>query len=220
VDRMANTYMSTGGDIPSVLKTLFHSPEFWAASNYRAKVKTPLEFVVSAARASDAQIENYMPLVNALRQLGMPLYGCIPPVGYKWDAADWVSTGALVDRMNFALSLAGNRLPGITVDWAPDLDMSALDSDEPAKQVIPTPESEETRLEPMLLPGGVSATTREAALQEFQKENSQNSAEMTPVSERPAQMRRANRAPAANVYQREDQLLAGLLMGSPEFQRR
>jgi uncharacterized protein (DUF1800 family) len=220
VDRMANTYMSTGGDIPSVLKTLFHSPEFWAASNYRAKVKTPLEFVVSAARASDAQIENYMPLVNALRQLGMPLYGCIPPVGYKWDAADWVSTGALVDRMNFALSLAGNRLPGITVDWAPDLDMSALDSDEPAKQVIPTPESEETRLEPMLLPGGVSATTREAALEEFQKENSQNSAEMTPVSERPAQMRRANRAPAANVYQREDQLLAGLLMGSPEFQRR
>lgn len=220
VDRMANTYMSTGGDIPSVLKTLFHSPEFWAASDYRAKVKTPLEFVVSASRASDAQIENYMPLVNALRQLGMPIYGCTPPVGYKWDAADWVSTGALVDRMNFALSLAANRLPGITVDWAPDLDMSALDSDEPAKQVIPTPESEETRLEPMLLPGGVSATTREAALEEFQKQNAQNSAEMTPVSERPAQMRRANRAPATNVYQREDQLLAGLLIGSPEFQRR
>ena len=152
--------------------------------------------------------------------MGMPLYGCIPPVGYKWDAADWVTPVHLVDRMNFALYLAGNRLPGIRVDWAPDLDMSALDSDEPAKQAIPTPESEETRLEPMLLPGGVSVTTREAALEEFQKQNSQNSAEMTPVSERPAQLRRANRAPAANVYQREDQLLAGLLMGSPEFQRR
>ncbi len=145
-----------------MLKTLFHSPEFWAASDYRAKVKTPLEFVVVGGRAPAMRnIENYMPLVNALRQMGMPLYGCIPPVGYKWDEADWVSTGALVDRMNFALSLAANRLPGITVDWAPELDMSALDSDAPAKQVIPTPESEETRLEPMLLPGGVSATTRD-----------------------------------------------------------
>jgi hypothetical protein len=122
--------------------------------------------------------------------------------------------------MNFALTLAANRLPGITVDWAPDPDMSSLDSDAPATQVIPTPESEETRLEPLLLPGGVSATTRTAALEEFQKQNAQNSVEMTPVSERPAQMRRANRAPAANVYQREDQLLAGLLIGSPEFQRR
>ena len=88
----------------------------------------------------------------------------------QWDEADWVSTGALVDRMNFALNLAANRLPGITVDWAPELDMSVLDSDAPAKQVIPTPESEEARLEPMLVPGGVSATTRSAALEEFQKQ--------------------------------------------------
>ena len=109
---------SSGGDIPTVLKTLFHSPEFWAASDYRAKVKTPLEFVVCAVRASNADIENFQPLVNALRQMGMPLYGCVPPTGYKWDASDWVSTGALVDRMNFALSLAANRLPGITVEWA------------------------------------------------------------------------------------------------------
>ena len=87
VDRMAKSYLASGGDIPTVLTTLFHSPEFWAAGDYRAKVKTPLEFVVSAARASNANIENYQPLVNALRQMGMPLYGCIPPVGYKWDAA-------------------------------------------------------------------------------------------------------------------------------------
>ena len=109
--------------------------------------------------------------MNALRQMGMPLYGCIPPVGYKWDEADWVSTGALVDRMNFALSLAANRLPGITVEWAPELDMSALDGDAPAKQVVPTPETEEARLEPMLLPGGVSDATRAAALEEFEEQN-------------------------------------------------
>ena len=228
VDRMAKTYLSTGGDIPSVMKTLFHSPEFWAANDYHAKVKTPIEFVVSAVRASNADVENYMPLVNALRQLGMPLYGCIPPVGYKWDEADWVSTGALVDRMNFALNLAANRLPGITVDWAPELDMSVLDSDAPAKQVIPTPESEEARLEPMLVPGGVSATTRSAALEEFQKQIGQMAATIWPVSERSPQVSnsrpgppaRRNRGPVADKYEREDQLLAGLLIGSPEFQRR
>ncbi len=233
VDRMAKSYLASSGDIATVLKTLFHSPEFWAASDYRAKVKTPLEFVVSAARASNANVENFQPLVNALRQMGMPLYGCIPPVGYKWDEADWVSTGALVDRMNFALSLAANRLPGITVEWAPELDLSALDSDAPAKQGVPTPESEEARLEPLLVAGGVSATTREAALKQFQAQSGQGSVTATPVMERSSQVssaaaerpgapaaRRANRAPTADVYEREDQLLAGLLLGSPEFQRR
>jgi uncharacterized protein (DUF1800 family) len=219
VDRMAKTYLSTGGDIPSVLKTLFHSPAFWAANDYRAKVKTPLEFVVSAVRASNANIENFQPLMNALRQTGMPLYGCMPPTGYKWDASDWVSTGALVDRMNFALSLAANRLPGITVEWAPELDMSTLDSNAPSQQVIPTPESEEARLEPMLVAGGVSDATRSAALEQFNTQigaqSAQNAAAATPVA-----ARRPNRTPAADQYEREDQLLAGLLLGSPEFQRR
>ncbi|MGD0739850.1 MAG: DUF1800 domain-containing protein [Terracidiphilus sp.] len=215
VDRMAKAYLASGGDIPTVLKALFHSPELWAANDYRAKVKTPLEFVVSAVRASNANVENFQPLVNQLRQMGMPLYGCMPPTGYKWDEADWVSTGALVDRMNFALSLAANRLPGITVVWAPELDMSTLDSDAPAQQVIPTSESEETRLEPMLIPGGVSDATRTAALEQFKVQSAQNATAATPVV-----ARRPNRAPAADQYEREDQLLAGLLMGSPEFQRR
>ena len=235
VDRMAKAYLQSGGDIPTVLKTLFHSPEFWAASDFRAKVKTPLEFVVSAARASNANIQNFQPLMNALRQMGMPLYGCMPPTGYKWDASDWVSTGALVDRMNFALSMAANRLPGITVVWAPELDMSTLDSDAPLQQMIPTSESEEARLEPMLVPGGVSDATRTAALEQFKAQSAQNPPLVaTPVMTNPSQVSKARPgAPArpapgakgrqgapADAYEREDQLLAGLLMGSPEFQRR
>src|ERR1035438_9875010 len=72
VDRMAKSYLSSGGDIAAVLNTLFHSPEFWSAGAYRAKVKTPIEFVVSAARASNATTDNMQPLVNALREMGMP----------------------------------------------------------------------------------------------------------------------------------------------------
>ena len=221
VDRMAKSYLSSGGDIPTVLRTLFHSPEFWAASDFRAKVKTPLEFVVSAARASNANIQNFQSLTNALRQMGMPLYGCMPPTGYKWDASDWVSTGALVDRMNFALSLAANRLPGITVEWAPAMDMSTLDSDAPPQQVIPTPESEEARLEPILLAGGISDATRTAALDQFRAQSAQNPPTATPVAVRRfAPGAKGRQAAPADAYEREDQLLAGLLMGSPEFQRR
>ncbi len=221
VDRMARTYMSSGGDISAVLRTLFHSPELWAASDYRAKVKTPIEFVVSAARASNADVENYQPLENALRQMGMPLYGCIPPVGYKWDAADWVSTGSLVDRMNFALNLAANRLPGITVKWSPYAQQPPAQSvgmlANPVSEVDdPTPESEEARLAPLIVPGGISEATRAAALQQFQAQIAQDTSFVRPVSA----ARPQNRAKAATVLERQDQVLAGLLIGSPEFQRR
>jgi len=243
VDRMAKSYLSSGGDIATVLATLFRSPEFWAAGDFRAKVKTPLEYVVSAVRASGATVNNMQPLMGALRQMGMPLYGSVPPTGYKWDAADWVSTGALVDRMNFALALAANRLNGITVEWAPDVDLNALMNDDSAKQVVPTAESEEARLEPLLVAGGVSDATRDAALKEFAAQSgvsgasgvggdgaapsltdndASTAARPSPPIPPPAAAapRRNNRAPAADAYEREDQLLAGLLMGSPEFQRR
>ncbi len=219
LDRMTKTYLASDGDISTVLSTLFHSPEFWAASDYRAKVKTPLEYVVSAARASNANIENMQPLVAALRQMGMPLYGAVPPTGYKWEAPDWVSTGALVDRMNFALSLAANRLPGVTVEWAPGLDLGSLESDVPPAQVIPTPETEEARLEPLLVAGGVSDATRAAALKEFDKQSGALTMDSSPGS-KAGPGAPGHRAPAADAYEREDQMLAGLLLGSPEFQRR
>lgn len=209
VDRMAKTYMASGGDIAQVLRTLFHSPEFWSTSVYRAKVKTPLEYVVSAVRASDAGVDNLRPVANALRQMGMPLYGCIPPTGYSWKSSDWVSTGSLVDRMNFALALAANRLPGIYANWAPQpQDEAPPSARAPSKEPIV---SEEARLESMLIPGGLSASTRTALLQQFQ----QQSASPQPISATSADSTRA-----ANALQRQDQLLAGLLLGSPDFQRR
>jgi uncharacterized protein (DUF1800 family) len=222
VDRMAKTYMSTGGDISAMLRTLFRSPEFWAASDYRAKIKTPLEFVVSAVRASNADVENYQPLENALRQMGMQLYGCIPPTGYKWVATEWVSTGALVDRMNFALNLAANRLPGVKVSWSDqpaDSNVGLTSDSAPETQATPTPtpDAEEARLEPMIVAGGVGEQTRAAALAQFQSQAEQGSFAVYPVS---AQAKPRNAARPANAQERQDEVLAGLLIGSPEFQRR
>lgn len=206
VQRMARTYLASGGDIPAVLQTLFHSQEFWAANDFGAKVKTPLEFVVSAARASNADVENYEPLINNLRQMGMPLYGCVPPSGWDWKAATWVSTGALVDRMNFALALAGNRLPGIKVEWS---DASA-DGD-----AAPSAEAAEAALESIVLPGGVSASTRSAALEQFSTQMAQ-----LPMSTRVRADRATKRGGGVSPEERQDEVLAGLLIGSPEFQRR
>jgi uncharacterized protein (DUF1800 family) len=105
VDRAAKRFLDTRGDLREVTRTIITSKEFFAEDAYRAKVKTPLEFVISAARASDANIVNPQPIVNALRQLGMPLYGAQPPTGYSMTADAWVNTGSLLNRLNFAVQL-------------------------------------------------------------------------------------------------------------------
>ena len=112
VDRMAARFRETDGDLREVMRTLLTSPEFLSPDAYRAKVKTPFEFVVSAVRATGTEVQDATPLVRAMQQLGMPLYMCQPPTGYKDTADAWVNTGALVNRMNFALQLAGNNLRG------------------------------------------------------------------------------------------------------------
>jgi uncharacterized protein (DUF1800 family) len=113
VDRAAARFRATGGDLRDVVRTIITSPELFATVAYRAKVKTPFEFVVSAVRASGADAANAMPLVQAMRDMGMPPYQCQPPTGYADRADAWVNAGALLSRMNFALALAGGRLPGI-----------------------------------------------------------------------------------------------------------
>jgi uncharacterized protein (DUF1800 family) len=112
VDRAAARFRATDGDIREVVRVIVTSPEFFAPAAYRAKVKTPLEFVASAVRASGVDVRNGLPLVQALRQLGMPLYMCQPPTGYADGAEAWVNTGALLNRMNFAVMVSSHRLPG------------------------------------------------------------------------------------------------------------
>jgi uncharacterized protein (DUF1800 family) len=216
VSRMQKSYLRSDGDISAVLRTLFHSPEFWASSAYRAKVKTPIEFVVSAVRSSNASINDLQPLANAMRDMAMPVFGAIPPTGYNWQASAWISTGALVNRMNFAMTFASGRLSGVAVHWmdGPDATRSspALVSD--ARSELPGIEAEESRLEPLLVAGGVSPSTRAAALQQTQIAHG-----TAPVPPAAAQ-KPPNRGQQLANLNREDQQIAGLLLGSPEFQRR
>ena len=109
VDRAAKRFHETDGDIREVVRTIITSSEFFAAAAYRAKVKTPFEFVVSALRATGTDAASGLPFMAALRDLGMPLYMCQPPTGYADRADAWVNTGALLARMNFAVSLTSPR---------------------------------------------------------------------------------------------------------------
>jgi len=111
VDRAAKKFLDTKGDLREVTRLIITSPEFFSEDYHRAKVKTPLEFIVSAARATGATVVNPQPMVQALRELGMPLYGAQPPTGYSMTADAWVNTGALLSRMNFAQQLVSGGQP-------------------------------------------------------------------------------------------------------------
>jgi uncharacterized protein (DUF1800 family) len=111
VQRLAERFQSTDGDIRAVLATLFHSPEFWDQQTYAAKFKTPYQYVLSAVRATGLPVDNVTPLVHALQQLGMPLYGCVSPDGYKNTQEAWLNPDAMVHRVTFATALASGRLP-------------------------------------------------------------------------------------------------------------
>src|SRR5512143_1481120 len=115
---MAETFRKSDGDIREVLRTMFKSKEFWAPETYRTKVKTPLEFVASALRATNADVENGLPLVQQLNKMGMPLYGAQPPTGYSMKAETWVNSSALLNRMNFALRFTSGRMQGVS--FAPE----------------------------------------------------------------------------------------------------
>ena len=193
VDQMAHTYLKKHGDIREVLKTLFQSPEFWSEDVYRAKVKTPLEFVASAARATGADVNDAMVLTRQLNNLGMPLYGMQPPTGYSMKAETWVNSSALLGRMNLSLALANGRLKGVQVDPVRWVDSSTPLTD--ATLVL-------AQLESSFLSGDVSPQTHDTIAARLQDPK---------ISQRKLD----DPARPANIG-----MIAGLLLGSPEFQRR
>src|SRR5438045_5183851 len=116
VSRLAETFQSSDGDIHAVLKTMIWSSEFWSRESYRAKIKTPFELVVSSVRALGTDVDTPMPLVQWVARIGEPLYQCQPPTGYADKAEAWVNTGALLNRLNYSLALAGNKMRGARTD--------------------------------------------------------------------------------------------------------
>ncbi len=216
VNAMAKTYLKTDGDIREVLRTMFHSREFWAADAYRGRVKTPFEFVVSALRATNADVADPQPLLATLNKMGQQLYGCQPPTGYSTKSDVWVNSAALLDRMNFGLALANNKLPGTTFDLAQLVNNQSSvaastgvsSRSTAAAQLVSSsavapedPYQVELRLEQTLLAGDVSKQTHDTIEEHIV------GPEMTAEDQNPGHPPKVN-------------AIAGLLLGSPEFQRK
>ena len=227
VESMAASFLKSNGDIKTVLRTMFHAPEFWAPTVYRSKVKTPEEFVISAVRASGAEVKNPQALVQSLDKLGMPLYGMQTPNGYSWMKDGWVSTGALVSRMNFALVLSANKLPGTRVAWSALLGESAGvvpaayradDAGGPAMVKV-------KNLEMTLLGRPVSDRTRATVLGQSNDQNVTEQAAMEFDLTGKGKGNYAGRGLGrvggnGGTDDAQAAVMAGLLLGSPEFQRR
>ncbi|MDR3735358.1 MAG: DUF1800 domain-containing protein, partial [Acidobacteriaceae bacterium] len=211
VDRMVKTYMSTDGDISAVLRTMVQSPEFNSHRYFLNKVKTPVEFVASTFRSTATDPTNPASLVYTIQRMGMPLYAALPPTGYYITAEQWMNTSALVDRLNFAVSLTRNGVGGIKFDAPRLLALQLMSEPTPAdiKQgrvlTTATPVGSEIHrsgadivlgvLESALIAGGVSDRT-----QQFMHQQAEQQA-------------------ATNSTDRLNQLTA-LVLGSPEFQMR
>ncbi|HEY3103950.1 MAG TPA: DUF1800 domain-containing protein, partial [Pyrinomonadaceae bacterium] len=234
VDRVAQTYMKTDGDIREMLRTIFFSPEFNSTDAYRAKIKRPFELAISSVRTLGADTNGGPGFHQWIARMGQPLYGFQTPNGYADVAEDWVNTGALLERMNFALALASNRIPGTRVNLAQFMgDEKSMNKERLLDRFVT-----------LIVGGEISAKTRESLLKQlndqitipampaqtasaqapenpfevgFQRGNlpgpgADNQQQQQP---RPQQLASINPATIENPVVK----IAGLILGSPEFQR-
>lgn len=216
VNKMAQAFRKSNGDIKTVLRAMMDSPEFYAPENYRVKIKTPFELLVSSLRALDADVKPSPALLGLLNKMGEPLYGYQAPTGYPDTAEDWVNTGALLERMNFAVALSSNRIPQTKVNLAK---FEANSKQEILNKVIGE-----------VLQNEISANTKATLLKQIEQPLPEvKLTETTDETDtammmqngngqgRRAQMRQArlnNPSGNAEVFK-----VVGLLLGSPEFQR-
>lgn len=206
VKRMAETFLSTDGDIREVMRTMLKSPEFWSPKAYRAKFKTPLEFVVSAVRASGANVTVADSLVQNLNAMGMRPYGMESPAGYSMREETWQTEGAVLARINFATALTQGKLPGVQFEPGNIVTLGLL-----ANPELPKPEEPERQrdtgideaialIEKTLLNGDLSAQNKEVIRKQMQD---------------PQVQRQLAAAPIDGLRQ-----VVGFVVASPDFQMR
>lgn len=192
VDRLAETFLKTEGDIRALIRTIAASPEFWEAAKQRTKTRTPFGLVVSALRTLKADVKQTRPTLSWIARMGQPLYACQPPTGYAYDAEAWVNTGTLISRMNFGLNLAARRIRGVR------LDLSALNT-------LPQSESADAMLNTY------------AALILPERDLTQTLQQLTPIVQDTSQKQKQ-----ARNQKKQGEMVArvvGVIIGSPEFQR-
>jgi uncharacterized protein (DUF1800 family) len=220
VDRAAQVFLKTDGDIREVVRTIITSNEFYSQQAFRSKVKSPFEVVVSAMRAMNAAPDSTPRTAQMIAYLGQPIYGHQAPNGWPETGDAWMNTGAILNRINFGMAAAANRLPGANVRSIPGID--SLGTASRQKQV--------DAVVSVLLGGSVSPDTRAVLMSGenplLANAKPEDLTTQTMDASDPADMQLR---PRANPFGRQNgaplQLtgiaqVVGLALGSPEFQRR
>ncbi len=245
VDRLTQTYLTTGGDIKAMLRAIVDSPEFNSRQYFRNKVKTPIEFLASAYRSTATDPANPEAIVNQARLMGMPLYRALPPTGYYLTADQWMNSTALVDRLNFAYQLSGGRVPNQPFDGSHLLAIGLLDSARlpvegaarvPVEETGPKPEKARLRTTAAESTYPVTPPLPANAGTQFATHLLGQVVTGGPISAKTGGLieaqvtadRTTNQQPSVggpngvgqNGAAQEMNLIVGLLLGSPEFQLR
>jgi uncharacterized protein (DUF1800 family) len=208
IDRAAAVFLKTDGSIRETLRAIITSPEFFSTMAYRAKMRSPFEYVAASMRALNAETDGDRPVLDAIGRMGQPVFGRITPDGYADRADQWLSSGAMIARFNFASALATNRIKGTKIDLARLL--SGVDE---AKK-----DSVATKFILLTVSGDLSTRTRTVLEKTLQPQSeAEPKAPATNASANVSVGYDANATAKATGYITE---LITLLIGSPEFQQR
>jgi uncharacterized protein (DUF1800 family) len=243
VDRMAKTFLEKNGDIKEVLLTMVAAREFWDKEALREKTKSPFELAISAVRGLDARINAPYQLYTWITRMGQQLYAYQAPTGFPDRGQYWINTGSLLNRMNFGLALSAQRIPGITLNLAalngghePESAEAALETY--AKLLLPGRNTAETvkRLRPMLadpeLANKIEAAAAESTKQRPRPADPEEEEEMEAMqpkgknnkglAARKGGVKGTNRLQPASETRPATMLsqVVGIILGSPEYQRR
>ncbi|GGH62581.1 uncharacterized protein (DUF1800 family) [Filimonas zeae] len=226
IDKMAKTFIDKKGDIKQVLITMVNAPEFWSSDALREKTKSPFELAISAVRGLDARIHQPYQLYTWISRMGERIYYYQAPTGFPDKGTYWINTGSLLNRMNFGLALASGRVPGVSFNLLALNNNHEPESAEAAlatycRLLMPERNSEATiqRLTPLLNDPRLQQKIDKAAA----KNTMQQPDRETPETIQPGYAAQRSKAAAtamapANKYQLSQ--VVGIIIGSPEFQRR
>jgi uncharacterized protein (DUF1800 family) len=218
VERISAAYTKSDGDIRETLRALFSSPEFNAPASYRVKIKTPFELAVSAIRTLDGETNGGPALHQWITKMGEGLYQYQAPTGYPDTAADWVNAGSLLERLNFGLALASNRIPGTRVQLTRFLQNANAGTALDHSRLM-------DRFLNVIVQGDVSPGTRQTLMKQLSAPTPATSnAQMKMEAAIPEATLRPARHPSTRaenmaVADPEVVKMVGLILGSPEFQR-
>lgn len=232
VDKMAKAFTKSKGDIREVMMAMVEAPEFWSSSAIREKTKSPFELAISTLRALDADITQPYQVFNWVNKMGQKMYHYQAPTGFPDQGQYWINTGSLLNRMNFGLAIAAQRIPGISINLIALNDFHEPESDEAAllsygKTMMPERNLTATfkRLKPMLNDPALTNKVANAAGQTGAVNQSQmeglsieskggKSANSSIVVDK-----NVNKGNKKNNHEMLAQVV-GVIIGSPEFQRK